>query len=67
MNIIAKREEAKNFFQRDRRGLYHECYAECCTWEEVREHYEFDIERAVRLELIATFTIEIVKTVDILN
>ena len=66
MNVIAKREEAKNFFQRDRRGLYHECYAECCNFEEVREHYEFDIESAVRL-LIATFTIEIVKTVDILN
>lgn len=67
MNVFAKREEAKNFFQRDRRTLHHECYVECCTFEEVREHYEFDIERAVRLELIATLTIEIVETVDILN
>lgn len=45
---MLKREEASEFFERDRRGLNHECYSECCTWEEVREHYEHDIAAAVR-------------------
>ena len=51
MNVMVKREEAKNFFQRDRRDLNHECYTECCRFEEVREHYEFDVTRAVRYTL----------------
>ncbi|CAB4026984.1 ---NA---, partial [Paramuricea clavata] len=34
------------FLQRYRRDLNHECYSECCNWEEVREHYEHDIPAA---------------------
>ncbi|XP_028394767.1 uncharacterized protein LOC114518931 [Dendronephthya gigantea] len=47
-DIMLKREEAADFFERDRRGLSHECYAECCSWEEVREHYDHDM-RAAKL------------------
>ena len=46
-DVMMKRKEATEFFQRDRRDLNHECYSECCTWEEVREHYEHDIAAAV--------------------
>ena len=46
-DIMLKREKATNFLQRDRRDLNHECYSECCNWEEVREHYEHDIAAAV--------------------
>lgn len=45
--IMLKEEDAKNF-QITRRDLNHECYKECCSWEEVREHYEHDISAAVR-------------------
>ncbi|XP_028409226.1 uncharacterized protein LOC114531808 [Dendronephthya gigantea] len=45
-DILLKREDASKFFERNRRGLNHECYAECCNWEEVREHYEHDIAAA---------------------
>ena len=48
-DVVLRREAAAEFFQRARRGLNHECYAECCNWEEVREHYEHDIPAAVRL------------------
>ena len=48
---MLKREAATEFFQRDRRDLNHECYGECCNWEEVREHYEHDIPAAVCLIL----------------
>ena len=51
-DVMLKREAATEFFQRDRRDLNHECYAECCSWEEVREHYEHDIPAAVRLILL---------------
>lgn len=67
MDVMVKREEAKDFLQRDRRDLNHECYAECCRWEEVREHYEFDIPAAVRLNFAYKFTINTVKTIDILE
>ncbi|CAB4039580.1 Hypothetical predicted protein, partial [Paramuricea clavata] len=45
-DVMLKREAATEFFQRDRRDLNHECYSECCNWEEVREHYEHDIPAA---------------------
>ena len=48
-DVMLKREAATEFLQRDRRSLYHECYIECCTWEEVREYYENDRKTAVRL------------------
>jgi hypothetical protein len=51
-DIMLKHENAKEFFLRDRRDLNHECYAECCNWEEVREHYEHDLVAAVRLKLL---------------
>ncbi|CAB3999071.1 Hypothetical predicted protein [Paramuricea clavata] len=38
-DIMLKREAATEFLQSDGRSLYHECYVECCTWEEVREYY----------------------------
>ncbi|XP_028394991.1 uncharacterized protein LOC114519120 [Dendronephthya gigantea] len=47
-DIMLKREAAAEFFERFRRGLNHECYAECCSWEEVREHYEHDMRAAER-------------------
>ena len=47
-DIMLKREAATEFFERDRRGLYHECYRECCSWEEVREYYKYDRKAAVR-------------------
>ena len=47
-NVVLKREAAAEFFQRDRRGLHHECYHECCSWEEVREVYEYNVPAAVR-------------------
>jgi uncharacterized protein YlaN (UPF0358 family) len=52
-NIMMKREEASKFLKRVRRDLNNECYGKCCTWEEVREHYEFDIAAAVRFILPA--------------
>jgi hypothetical protein len=49
-DVMLKREAATEFLQpRDRRSLYEECYKECCSWEEVREHYEKDRTTAVRL------------------
>ena len=47
-DVMLKREAAAKFFERDQRDLNHECYSECCNWEEVREHYEHDIDAAVR-------------------
>ncbi|CAB3998486.1 coagulation factor VIII-like [Paramuricea clavata] len=47
-DVMLKRKAAMDFFQRDRRGLHHECYDECCSWEEVREHYEHDIPAAIK-------------------
>ena len=47
-DVMLKREAATKFFERDRRDLNHECYSECCNWEEVREHYEHDLLAAVR-------------------
>ena len=47
-DVMLKREAATKFFERDQRDLNHECYSECCNWEEVREHYEHDIDAAVR-------------------
>ena len=47
-DVMLKREAATKFFERDRRDLNHECYSECCNWEEVREHYEHDTDAAVR-------------------
>ena len=49
---MLKREAATEFLKRHRRGLNHECYGECCDWEEVREHYEHDIPAAVCLILL---------------
>ncbi|XP_028390779.1 uncharacterized protein LOC114515680 [Dendronephthya gigantea] len=43
--IMLNQEDAKSF-KTVRRGLNHECYHECCSWEEVREHYEHDIPAA---------------------
>lgn len=54
-DVMLKREAATKFFERDRRDLNHECYSECCNWEEVREHYEHDLAAAVRLTLIILF------------
>jgi hypothetical protein len=48
-DVMLKREAATEFFQRDRRNLRHECYTECCEWEEVRENFGNDRKRAVRL------------------
>ncbi|CAB4026983.1 Hypothetical predicted protein [Paramuricea clavata] len=44
-DIILKREAATEFYQRQRdrrslKALHHECYSECCTWEEVREYFK---------------------------
>ena len=46
-DVMLKREEATEFFQRDRRSLHHECYVECCTWEEVREYYPHNADAVV--------------------
>jgi hypothetical protein len=51
-DVMLKREAATEFLKRKRRGLNHECYAECCDWEEVIEHYEHDIPAAVCLILL---------------
>ena len=45
--IMLKQEDAKNF-KITRRGLLHECYVECCSWEEVREGHRHDLPAAVR-------------------
>ena len=46
-DIMLKREAATEFFERDRRDLYEECYRECCSWVEVRKYYK-DNREAVR-------------------
>ncbi|CAB3999073.1 ---NA--- [Paramuricea clavata] len=48
-DVMLKREAATEFFQRDRRGsLDHECYIECCSWEEVCENYGNDRREALK-------------------
>ena len=56
-DVMLKREAATKFFERDQRDLNHECYSECCNWEEVREHYEHDIDAAVRTFLFVLFVL----------
>ena len=54
-DVMLKREAATEFYDREPRNLYHECYAECCRWEEVRESYKHNIAEGVRLIIFVLF------------
>ena len=54
-DVMLKREEATTFYERDRRSIDHECYEECCKWEEVRESFKHNLDLGVRWTISVLF------------